>query len=95
MPDQEIKELIENGPFRGITPDYRGLALKYKVETEMPVSAINHVLAEELAGLVIYIAEIIPFVGQTFTYHGIKFEVRGRRKNQITKIKITTPKKKG
>jgi len=32
--------LIENGLFRGITPDYRGLPLKYKVETEMPVSAI-------------------------------------------------------
>jgi len=51
--------------------------------------------AATIAGLVIYIAEIIPFVGQTFSYHGIKFEVRGRRKNQITKIKITTPKKKG
>ena len=45
--------------------------------------------AATIAGLIIHIAEIIPYVGQTFTFQGLKFDVRGRRKNQITKIKIT------
>jgi len=49
--------------------------------------------ASTVAGLVIHEAEILPYVGQTFTIHGLDFTIRERRKNQITKIKITRPKK--
>ena len=49
--------------------------------------------ATTIAGLVIHIAEIIPFVGQKFTFGELEFEVRERRKNQITRIKITKVKK--
>ena len=48
--------------------------------------------ASTVAGLVLEIAEIIPFVGQKFKFHDLEFEITGRRKNQITKIKITKPK---
>ncbi|MCH8347388.1 MAG: HlyC/CorC family transporter [Proteobacteria bacterium] len=50
--------------------------------------------AATIAGLVIHVAEIIPFVGQKFSFKGLEFEVKQRRKNQITKIKITKVKKK-
>ncbi|WND03818.1 HlyC/CorC family transporter [Temperatibacter marinus] len=44
--------------------------------------------ATSIAGLVIYEAESIPIVGQKFTFHGFTFEVTGRRRNQITQIKM-------
>lgn len=48
--------------------------------------------AATIAGLIINEAEIIPYVGQTFELFGLKFEIKARRKNQITRIKITEPK---
>ena len=48
--------------------------------------------AATIAGLVIFETEIIPYVGQTFQFHGLNFEIKARRKNQITKIKVTTAK---
>ena len=50
--------------------------------------------AATIAGLVIHEAEIIPYVGQKFTFKGLEFEVKQRRKNQITKVKITKVKSK-
>ncbi|GAK34658.1 membrane protein [Iodidimonas nitroreducens] len=44
--------------------------------------------ASTLAGLVIFESEIIPIVGQRFNFHGFEFEIIGRRRNQITQIKI-------
>ena len=44
--------------------------------------------ASTVAGLVIWEAETIPIVGQTFSFHGFDLEIVGRRRNQITKIKI-------
>ena len=41
-----------------------------------------------VAGLLIYESETIPIVGQRFTFHGFDFEVVGRRRNQITQIKL-------
>jgi len=41
-----------------------------------------------IAGLLIYASESIPIVGQRFTFHGFDFEVAGRRRNQITQIKL-------
>ena len=41
-----------------------------------------------VAGLVIYEAETIPIVGQVFRFHGFQFEITGRRRNQITQVKL-------
>ena len=44
--------------------------------------------ATTVAGLVIFEAENIPIVGSRFTFHGYRFEVTARSKNQITGVKI-------
>jgi Mg2+/Co2+ transporter CorB len=47
--------------------------------------------ASTIAGLVLYEARRIPEVGQTFTFHGFRFEVLRRQRNQITALKVTPP----
>ena len=44
--------------------------------------------ANTVAGLVIHEAQMIPAVGQTFSFHGFRFEVMTRRENQLTRLKI-------
>ncbi|WP_319823576.1 HlyC/CorC family transporter [Thalassovita sp.] len=44
--------------------------------------------ANTVAGLVIHEAQMIPDVGQVFSFHGFRFEVRGRDGNRVTKLKI-------
>ena len=50
--------------------------------------------ATTLAGLVIHEAQIIPEIGQAFTFHGFRFEVLEKDRNQITSIRITHITKK-
>jgi Mg2+/Co2+ transporter CorB len=45
--------------------------------------------ATTLAGLVIHEARIIPEQGQVFSFHGFKFEVMKKRKQQVTSVKVT------
>ncbi len=45
--------------------------------------------ASTLAGLVLYEARRIPEVGQVYVFHGFRFEILGRQRNQITQIKVT------
>jgi Mg2+/Co2+ transporter CorB len=42
-----------------------------------------------VAGLVLHEARRIPDVGQVFAFHGFRFEILGRQRNQITSIKVT------
>ena len=42
--------------------------------------------ASTIAGLVLDEARRIPEVGQTFVFHGFRFEILGRQRNQITSI---------
>lgn len=44
--------------------------------------------ANTVAGLVIHEAQIIPKVGQVFSFHGFRFEVTARENNRITQLKI-------
>ncbi|MBO9477668.1 HlyC/CorC family transporter [Shimia sp. R11_0] len=44
--------------------------------------------ANTIAGLVIHEAQMIPTVGQVFSFHGFRFEVTGREANRITNLKI-------
>ncbi len=45
--------------------------------------------ASTIAGLVIHEAQMIPEVGQTMVYHGFKFEVLARQRNQVTSLRLT------
>lgn len=44
--------------------------------------------AHTVAGLVIFEAQMIPSIGQVFSFHGFRFEVLERQDNRITKLKI-------
>ncbi|MCA8907149.1 MAG: HlyC/CorC family transporter [Rhodospirillaceae bacterium] len=47
--------------------------------------------ASTIAGLVLYEAQRIPEVGQVFTFHGFRFEILRRQRNQITLLRLTPP----
>ncbi len=67
------------------------------VEGAVPVRDLNRTYdwnlpdeeATTIAGLVIHEARMIPDVGQAFTFHGFRFEVEGKQRNQLTSIRIT------
>jgi len=44
--------------------------------------------ANTIAGLVIFEAQVIPNDGQTFSFHGFRFEVVSRVENRIAKLRI-------
>jgi Mg2+/Co2+ transporter CorB len=44
--------------------------------------------AVTIAGLVIYESQTIPEVNQTFSYHGYRFEVMKKQRNQIITLKV-------
>jgi len=45
--------------------------------------------ATTLAGLVIHEARMIPAVGQTFSFHGFRFEILKKKRQQLTSIRVT------
>jgi Mg2+/Co2+ transporter CorB len=45
--------------------------------------------ATTIAGLVIHEAQMIPLAGQAFTFHGFRFEVLRKRRNQLTQLRVT------
>ena len=46
------------------------------------------VLADLLPGLVIHEAQMIPVVGQEFSFHGFRFEVLEKDENRIARLRI-------
>jgi Mg2+/Co2+ transporter CorB len=67
------------------------------VDGSVPMRDLNRALdwrlpdeeATTIAGLVIHEARMIPDTGQTFTFHGFRFQVLRRQRNRITALKIT------
>jgi Mg2+/Co2+ transporter CorB len=49
--------------------------------------------AATIAGLVIHEAQRIPDVGQSFAFHGFRFEILRRHRHQVTLLRITPPKR--
>lgn len=45
--------------------------------------------ATTLAGIVIHEAQAIPESGQVFSFHGFRFEILKRRRNQILQLRVT------
>jgi CBS domain containing-hemolysin-like protein len=52
---------------------------------------LPHDEAATVAGLVIYEARMIPEVGQSFAFHGFRFEVLRRQRNQLMLLRILPP----
>jgi Mg2+/Co2+ transporter CorB len=48
--------------------------------------------ASTIAGLLLHESRMIPDVGQAFLFHGFRFEVLRRLRNQITSLRLTPPK---
>jgi Mg2+/Co2+ transporter CorB len=73
----------------------------YVVEGSVPIRDLNRLLdwdlpddeATTVAGLVVHEAQSIPKVGQTFTFHGHRFEVQRKRRHQITLLRISPLRK--
>jgi Mg2+/Co2+ transporter CorB len=63
----------------------------------VPIRDLNRVMdwklpdeeATTIAGLVIHEARAIPEVGQTFNFHGFRFEIIRKQRNRITSLKVT------
>ena len=63
----------------------------------MPIRDLNRAMewglpddeATTIAGLVIHEARSIPEPGQSFTFHGFRFNVLRRERNRITALRIT------
>lgn len=75
----------------------------YVVDGTVPIRDLNRSFdwrlpdeeATTVAGLVIHEAQMIPAQGQAFSFHGFRFEVLKKRKQQLTSLKVTpidTPK---
>ena len=47
--------------------------------------------AVTIAGLVIHEAQTIPLPGQTFIFHGHRFQILRRQRNQITALRVSAP----
>jgi Mg2+/Co2+ transporter CorB len=67
------------------------------IEGIVPIRDINRAFewhlpendANTIAGLIIHESRIIPEIGQIFTFHGFKFEVLEKQRNQITSVRLT------
>ena len=76
-----------------LTPESDGSVL---VEGQMTIRDLNRACdwnlpdeeANTVAGLVIHEAQTIPTPGQTFTFHGFRFQVVARDRNRLTQIRV-------
>lgn len=46
-----------------------------------------------LAGLILFESQRVPDVGQSFFFHGFRFDIARKQRNQITLIRVRPPKK--
>src|SRR5690606_23588927 len=83
-------------PVAGVRPQPGG---SYIVDGTVTIRDLNRQFewqlpdeeASTIAGLVLHEAQRIPEVGQTFSFHGFRFEILRRQRNQITSIRVTPP----
>jgi len=67
------------------------------VDGAVPIRDLNRAMdwhlpdseATTIAGLVIHDAMSIPEVGQSFTFHGFRFQVLRKERNRLTALRIT------
>ena len=81
-------------PVPGVRPQPDG---SVNVDGAVPIRDLNRAMdwslpdeeATTVAGLVIHEARSIPDVGQSFTFHGFRFNVLRKTRNRITALRIT------
>jgi len=86
-------------PVPGVRPQPDG---SVNVDGAVPIRDLNRVMdwnlpdseATTVAGLVIHEARSIPDVGQSFTFHGFRFNVLRKTRNRITALRITPLQRK-
>jgi len=91
-----IAEQFDDELPQGIRPQADS---SYNIDGWTPIREINRELdwllpdedATTIAGLVINEAQMIPELGQKFTFHGFTFQVLGKKRNQITTVRVTSP----
>ncbi|MDE2364122.1 MAG: HlyC/CorC family transporter [Hyphomicrobiales bacterium] len=79
---------------QGVRPAADGSVV---VDGGTPIRDLNRIMdwrlpdeeATTLAGLVIHEAQTIPEAGQTFVFHGFRFEVLRKTRNRITSLRVT------
>ena len=84
----------------GVRPKPDG---SYLVDGAVPIRDLNRAFdwslpdeeANTIAGLVIHEARMIPEVGQTFVFHGFRFEILKKRRHQITALRMAPVKREG
>jgi CBS domain containing-hemolysin-like protein len=81
-------------PVPGVRPQPDG---SVNVDGSVPIRDLNRAMdwqlpdedATTIAGLVIHESRSIPDVGQSFTFHGFRFNVLRKERNRITALRIT------
>jgi Mg2+/Co2+ transporter CorB len=89
----DIKDEFDTGVI-GVTPQKDG---SYLVNGDVPVRDLNRAVdwnlpdddAVTIAGLVIHESRTIPEIGRVFSFHGVRFEIMKRERNQITLLKLS------
>jgi Mg2+/Co2+ transporter CorB len=69
----------------------------FTIDASVPLRDLNRALewrlpdeeATTLAGLVIHEARTIPSSGESFEFHGFRFEIMKKKRQQITLIRVT------
>ena len=87
-------------PVQGVRRQAEGSVI---VDGSVSIRDLNRAMDWELpdddwvtvAGLVIHEAQTIPAPGQTFIFHGHRFQVLKRKRNQITSLKVSPPLEAG
>jgi Mg2+/Co2+ transporter CorB len=77
----------------GVEPQEDGSVI---VQGDVTIRDLNRMMdwrlpdeeAVTIAGLVIHEGRTIPDVRQKFIFHGYRFEILGKRRNQVTKLKV-------
>ncbi len=96
---EEIVGDIEDEHDKDVTGVTREADGSYVVDGTVTIRDLNREFdwrlpdeaAATIAGLVLHEARRIPDQGQIFTFHGFRFEVMERQRNQISRLKITPP----
>ena len=80
-------------PVEGVRMEAEGVWL---IDGHTPIRDVNRALdwdlpdeeAVTMAGLVIHESQTIPETGQVFSFHGVRFEIVERRRNQIVLMRV-------
>ncbi len=90
----EITDEFDTDEENEVTQEEDG---SYSIDGTMTIRDVNRATdwtlpddeANTVAGLVIHEAQMIPMVGQVFSFHGFRFEVIAKDENRISELKIS------